>query len=149
MFLIGMTTVMAGLWKLSDLPVIFLLLDDLGIQKEIWFGGSVCYVLMLVFSLGKMTFLVEYKGVTKNYNVYFDEEPLSVKEMYETGFIAEIQLPEPDGTMLNADIVASPAAKDEPQALGRFYFEANQRKTDISIPATVKKFHFTKKSTLF
>ena len=59
MFLIGMTTVMAGLWKLSDLPVIFLLLDNLGIQKEIWFGGSVCYVLMLVFSLGKMTFLVD------------------------------------------------------------------------------------------
>jgi len=94
----------------------------------------------------KMTFLVEYKGVTKNYNVYFDEEPLTVKEMYDIGFIAEIQLPEPDGTMLNADIVASPAAKDDPQALGRFYFEANQRKTDISIPATVKRFHFTKKS---
>lgn len=97
----------------------------------------------------KMTFLIEYKGVTKNYRVFFDEEPLTLKEMYDIGFIAEIQLPEPDGTMLNADIVASPAAKDEPQALGRFYFETNQRRTDISIPATVKKFHFTKKSTLF
>ena len=93
----------------------------------------------------KMTFLVEYKGVTKNYSVFFDEEPLSIKEMYDTGVIAEIQLPEPDGTMLNVDIVASPAAKDEPQTLGRFYFEANQRRTDISIPATVKKFNFTKK----
>ena len=28
-FLIGMITAMAGLWKLSDLPVIFLLLDYL------------------------------------------------------------------------------------------------------------------------
>ena len=58
-FLIGMMTAMAGLWKLSDLPVIFLLLDYLGIQKELWFAGGVCYVLMLVLSLGMMTFLVE------------------------------------------------------------------------------------------
>lgn len=92
-----------------------------------------------------MTFLVEYKGVTKNYNVFFDEEPLSIKEMYDTGFIAEIQLPESDGTMINADIIASPAAKNEPQALGYFYFEINKYMSNYQLPAIVKKFHFTKK----
>lgn len=50
-FHIGAVAVLAGLWKLCGLPVLALMLDDLGIQKELWYTGAVSYVLMLVLSL--------------------------------------------------------------------------------------------------
>jgi len=56
-FYTGLVTILASLWKLSGLPVIPLLLDYLGIHKEIWYGGTVCYMLMLVFSLRMVTFM--------------------------------------------------------------------------------------------
>lgn len=53
-FYIGAVTILAGIWKLSSLPAVLLLLDYLGIEKEIWYGGTVCYLLMLVLSLRMM-----------------------------------------------------------------------------------------------
>ena len=50
-FYLGAVTVAAGLWKLCGLPVLTLLLDYWGLQKEIWFAGAVSYLLMLVLSL--------------------------------------------------------------------------------------------------
>ena len=54
-FLLGTVTVTAGLWKLCGLPTVTLLLDYLGIHKEIWFTGAVSYLLMLVLSLRLLT----------------------------------------------------------------------------------------------
>ena len=56
-FYLGAVTVLAGLWKLCGLPVLPLLLDFLGIQKEIWFTGAISYLLMMVLSLRLMTLM--------------------------------------------------------------------------------------------
>ncbi len=56
-FLLGAVTVTAGLWKLCGLPTVTLLLDYLGIHKEIWFTGAVSYLLMLVLSLRILTMM--------------------------------------------------------------------------------------------
>ena len=40
-----------GVWKLSSLQLLLLLLDRYGWQRQIWFLGSACYLLMLVLSL--------------------------------------------------------------------------------------------------
>ena len=60
-FCIGTITVLGGLWKLSGLSSVLLLLDSFGIHKEIWYGGTVCYLLMLVISLHMMCFMGEEK----------------------------------------------------------------------------------------
>ena len=60
-FYIGLVTVLAGLWKLSGLPVVPLLFDYLGNQKAIWYGGTACYLLMLVLSLQMMSFMGQSK----------------------------------------------------------------------------------------
>ena len=52
---LGAVTVTAGLWKLCGLPVVPLILDYMGIQKEIWYTGVVNYLLMMVLSLRLMT----------------------------------------------------------------------------------------------
>ena len=60
-FCIGTITVLGGLWKLNGLSSVLLLLDSFGIHKEIWYGGTVCYLLMLVISLHMMCFTGEEK----------------------------------------------------------------------------------------
>ena len=58
-FFLGAVTVTAGLWKLCGLPVVPLLLNQLGIHKEIWFTGAASYLLMLVLSLRLQTLMRE------------------------------------------------------------------------------------------
>ena len=57
-FYLGAVTAAAGLWKLCGLPVLTLLLEYRGLQKEIWFAGAVSYLLMLVLSLRLMAVLL-------------------------------------------------------------------------------------------
>jgi len=52
---LGAVTVAAGLWKLCGLPVVTLILDYMGVQKEIWYAGAASYLLMMVFSLRLLT----------------------------------------------------------------------------------------------
>ena len=52
---LGAVTMAAGLWKLCGLPVVTLILDYVGIQKEIWYTGAVSYLLMMVLSLRLLT----------------------------------------------------------------------------------------------
>lgn len=52
----GAVTITAGLWKMSCLPMVPLLLDSMGMHKEIWYGGVFSYLLMLVLSLRMMAF---------------------------------------------------------------------------------------------
>lgn len=49
--LAGATTVTAGLWKISGLSSILLMLDFTGYHKALWYFGAVMYLLMLLFSL--------------------------------------------------------------------------------------------------
>ena len=51
LFYMGLTAICVGLWKLSSLPFIILILDNMGIQKELWYTGTLCYLIMLVLSL--------------------------------------------------------------------------------------------------
>jgi len=48
---LGAVTICAGLWKLSSLQLLLLLLDRYGRQREIWYLGTSAYLLMLVLSL--------------------------------------------------------------------------------------------------
>jgi hypothetical protein len=50
-FFLGAVAVTAGIWKLCGLPAVTLLLEFRGIHKEIWFAGTVSYMLMLFLSL--------------------------------------------------------------------------------------------------
>lgn len=51
LFYMGATTICAGIWKASTLPAFILFLDHMGLQKEIWYTGVLCYLMMLVLSL--------------------------------------------------------------------------------------------------
>ena len=54
-FYLGAVTAAAGLWKLCGLPVLTLVLDYRGLQKELWFAGAAGYLLMMVLSLRLLT----------------------------------------------------------------------------------------------
>ena len=56
-FFIGAVTLAAGLWKLSGLSSVSLMLDFYGKQKAIWFLGAASYLLMMVLSLRLLTVL--------------------------------------------------------------------------------------------
>ena len=58
-FCLGAVTVTAGIWKLSALPSILLMLDYANVQKGLWFTGASCYILMLVLSLQLFTSMRE------------------------------------------------------------------------------------------
>ena len=61
-FCLGAITVTAGIWKLSALPSLLLILDYANIQKGMWFTGVSCYILMLVLSLRFFVSLREEKA---------------------------------------------------------------------------------------
>lgn len=56
-FFLGAVTLAAGLWKLSGLSSVPLILDFYGKQKAIWFIGALSYLLMMVLSLRLLTVL--------------------------------------------------------------------------------------------
>ena len=56
-FFLGAVTLAAGLWKLSGLSSVPLILDLYGRQKAIWFIGALSYLLMMVLSLRLLTVL--------------------------------------------------------------------------------------------
>ena len=56
-FFLGAVTLAAGLWKLSGLSSVPLILDVYGRQKAIWFVGALSYLLMMVLSLRLLTVL--------------------------------------------------------------------------------------------
>ena len=61
-FYMGTTTICAGVWKLCSLPVFVLLIDYMGIEKEVWYVGVSSYLLMLVLSLRLQISLRSDKG---------------------------------------------------------------------------------------
>jgi len=50
-FLLGCTSITGGLWKVTELSSVMLMLDTLGWHKQIWYFGAVMYFLLLVLSL--------------------------------------------------------------------------------------------------
>ena len=56
-FFLGAVTLAAGLWKLSGLSSVPLVLDYSGRQKAIWFIGALSYLMMMVLSLRLLTVL--------------------------------------------------------------------------------------------
>lgn len=50
-FLLGCTAITSGLWKVTELSSVMLMLDTLGWHKQIWYFGAAMYLLMLVLSL--------------------------------------------------------------------------------------------------
>ena len=51
LLLIGLIAIAAGLWKLSGLSSIALMLDTYGYHKQLWYARAVLYLFMLVASL--------------------------------------------------------------------------------------------------
>ena len=62
LFYMGTATICAGIWKLCSLPVFLLIIDYMGIHKEIWYLGTLCYLMMLVLSLRLQISLRSDKG---------------------------------------------------------------------------------------
>ena len=55
--LLGAIAITASFWKLSGLSSVALILDSLGIHKEIWYLGAVMYLVTMVLSLRFLTLL--------------------------------------------------------------------------------------------
>ena len=58
-FYLGAVSAFVGLWKICGFSVVLLMLDYLGLQKEIWFTGAISYLLMMVLSLRLLVSLRE------------------------------------------------------------------------------------------
>lgn len=89
-------------------------------------------------------FTIEYNGKIQQHAVVFDKEPLTLKEMYNNGFIGEVILTSPEGVNFYADVIAGPVGEFEGTKIGRFVFKVCEYKTKTPIPALVKKFNFSK-----
>ena len=61
-FYMGVTTIFAGIWKLTSISTFLFLMDFTGLQKEIWYVGSLSYLIMLVLSLRLQISLRSDKG---------------------------------------------------------------------------------------
>lgn len=91
-----------------------------------------------------MTIIVERAGNTSKHRLYFHKHELTLTEMYEDGFLGDLELPAPDGTLELAELDATPAEGSEKERLGHFVFSIVDPKTKEPVGAVVKKFSFSK-----
>ena len=63
-FYLGAVAAAAGVWKLCGLSIVPLLLDYKTLSKEIWYAGSVSYLLMMALSL-QLTNVIQPHGATR------------------------------------------------------------------------------------
>lgn len=95
----------------------------------------------------KMILTINYKGLIEKHELYFEEEPLSLKEMYNVGFVGDLELKEANGGIRIADVDAGPVGQFKGDEVGRHVFRIIEPKSKSVIEgAHVIKFNFEKKS---
>lgn len=94
--------------------------------------------------IASMEVTIEYNGIIRIHPLDFSGENLSLKEMYNTGFVGELDLPEPDGSNREAEVEAGPIGQFPGEILGRFVFRVYDARTKAMIKAKIIKFSFKK-----
>ena len=58
-FYLGAVSTLVGLWKICGFSAVLLMMDYLGLHKEIWFVGAISYLMMMVLSMRLLVSLRE------------------------------------------------------------------------------------------
>lgn len=94
----------------------------------------------------RMVITIERGGVVTRHPLYFDDDdPLTLKEMYNEGFLGDIEFSHPGGIVEKAELIAGPAKDFEGDVVGRFAFRLVYPNSKTPFPARVKKFNFFKR----
>lgn len=92
----------------------------------------------------KMIVTVSRNGRLSKHELYFNQEPLSLKEMYNVGFLGDLEFCHPGGIIEKAELEAAPLGEFNGDVVGRFVFKITKPGTDITMNANVVKFNFFK-----
>lgn len=96
--------------------------------------------------VAKIEIYIERDGVVSRHPLYFDEnDPLTLKEMYNEGFLGDIEFHHPGGKVENIELIAGPATDFDGDVVGRFAFRLVKPGTKTPVAGKVKKFNFYKK----
>ena len=91
-----------------------------------------------------MVLAIEHDGHVTTHELHFDKNELPLEEMYKLGFLGDLDLVRPDGTIDEAEVEAGPAGSFDGHVVGRFAFQI-RRPTGETVPgAHVVKFNFEK-----
>ncbi|MBQ9173727.1 MAG: hypothetical protein IJ161_08375 [Bacteroidales bacterium] len=94
--------------------------------------------------VSKMIFTITYNGKTEKHCTEFDENELSLKEMYKIGFLGDIEFRHGGGLVEKADLEAGPIGAFKGDEVGRFVFRITRVSDGKPINAHVVKFNFVK-----
>lgn len=96
--------------------------------------------------VAKIEIYIERDGVVTRHPLYFDDnDPLTLKEMYNEGFLGDIEFRHPEGKVENVELIAGPATDFDGDVVGRFAFRLVKPGTKTPVAGKVKKFNFYKK----
>lgn len=92
-----------------------------------------------------MDITIDYVGHSLNkHHLDFTEDPLTLKEMYNRGFLGELDLLRKDGSVIEAELEAGPVGQFNGQVLGRFVFKVFDPQTGRQHNVRILKFSFKK-----
>lgn len=92
--------------------------------------------------VSKVTLQLERNGIITKHELYFDKEPLSVKEMYNNGFLGDIEFHHAGGLIEKAEIEAGPKGEFEGTVHGAFVFKVRMLSPHAQYQPKVVKFNY-------
>ena len=90
----------------------------------------------------KMEITIERNGIATKHPLFFDHDPIKVKEMYSQGFLGDIEFNHPEGVVEKAELEAGPVGEFDGDKVGKFVFKLTNPKTKEPLGAKVTKFNF-------
>lgn len=90
----------------------------------------------------KIIITIERNSVTTKHPLYFGTKELSLKEMYQNGFLGDINFEHPSGVIENAELEAGPIGSFDGDEVGKFVFRLTRVGKGPSLNARVKKMNF-------
>ena len=94
----------------------------------------------------RMIITIERDGIESRHPLFFDDkDPLTLKEMYNDGFLGDIEFMHPGGIVEKAELIAGPAKEFKGEVVGRFAFRLVYPGSETPFPGRVKKFNFFKR----
>lgn len=91
----------------------------------------------------KITLSVSRENKTTKHEIYFDEEPLTLREMYEDGFLGDLEFLNDDGSVRPAELVAGPKGEFDGDVVSHFVFLIRDPETKEPMDAHVRQFNFS------
>lgn len=91
----------------------------------------------------KIEVAISRNGNITKHPLYFDEK-LTLKEMYNVGFLGDIEFEHPSGVIEKAELEAGPVGSFEGDIVGRFVFRLARVGSEIPLDAHVVKFNFSR-----